>query len=227
MAPQEHYFRKKTVIPLELGFVKAIMRQKEFEFYTSPPVFSWRRVDNGTICLANGLQISETDTSLLDMGCGYGVIGIVAAHLYPNLKVTMIDSSDRAVFLARKNVAYHNLRNQVNVLQGNLYEPVERKSGYAQRAVSNEPKALSPKPMAVVHEKFDVIVSNPPYSAGKEVVNQIIQHAPEHLNKGGSLQIVGRHTKGGRMYMGEMEKVFKTVEDGYKKSGFRVYVGRS
>ena len=197
---QEHYFKKRTEIPLQLGIVKCLIGGKEFEFYTSPPVFSWRRVDNGTLCLAKGMQIAGAK-SLLDMGCGYGIIGIVAAHFNPELEVAMIDSSERAVFLARKNVKKYELQDRVEVLQGNLYAPVG-------------------------NEKFDVIVSNPPYSAGKGVVNEIIEKAPAHLNPGGSLQIVGRHTKGGRMYKEEMLKVFKSVEETGRKSGFRVYIAR-
>ena len=197
----EHYFKEKTEIPLQLGIVNAVIRKKEFEFYTSPPVFSWRRVDKGALCLANGMQIEGTKTSL-DIGCGYGVIGIVAAHFYPQLEITMIDSSERAVLLAKKNVANYNLQSQVKVLRGELYVPVES-------------------------EKFDAIVSNPPYSAGKEIVNQIINGAPAHLNLRGSLQIVGRHTKGGRMYKEEMLKVFKTVEETGRKSGFRVYIAKN
>ena len=224
----EHYFKEKTEVPLQLGIVTAVIRKKQFDFYTSPPVFSWRRVDNGTICLANGMQISETDKTLLDLGCGYGVLGIVAAETFSALKVTMIDSSERAAFLARKNAIFYNLRDRVKVLDGDLYGPVEKLSAFSLQpsAVSTEGRWPKAKGQAVF-EKFYIILSNPPYSAGKEIVNQIISHAPEHLNPGGSLQIVGRHNKGGRMYMGEMEKVFKNVTDDYKKSGFRVYVGRN
>ena len=216
---EEHYFKEQTEIPLQLGVVSALIRKKPFDFYTSPPVFSWRRVDKGTLCLANGMQISETDKTLLDLGCGYGVLGIAAAEFFPSLNVVMIDSSERAVFLARKNVFFHNLRDRVKVLPGDLYEPVEVINGGAEvrgsgGAITNNCK------------KFDVIVSNPPYSAGKKIVEQIIEHAPEHLNSGGSLQIVGRHNKGGRMYSEKMGEVFKTVTADYKKSGFRVYIGR-
>jgi len=93
------------------------------------------------------------------------------------------------------------LGKQIKVVQGSVYEPVQE-------------------------EKFDIIVSNPPYSAGKTIVNQIIHESVEHLNPGGTLQIVGRKEKGGRMYKEEMLKVFKEVEEVGKKGGFRVYIGR-
>ena len=90
---------------------------------------------------------------------------------------------------------------QITVRQGNVYDTVEE-------------------------EKFDVIVSNPPYSAGKSIVKRIIEESALYLNPGGSLQIVGRQSKGGRMYKEEMLKVFKTVDEVGKKGGFRVYIGR-
>ncbi|MFH1450933.1 MAG: methyltransferase, partial [archaeon] len=67
-------------------------------------------------------------------------------------------------------------------------------------------------------------VSNPPYSAGKTIVNQLIEGAKEHLNKNGNLQIVGRKSKGGDMYKQKMIEVFGNCEDFGINSGFRVYM---
>lgn len=201
----EHYFKEETGIPVKLGIVKAWIKNTEFSFYTSPPVFSWRKVDKGTMVLAENMVIPETASSLLDLGCGYGVIGIVAAFFNPNLKIVMIDSSKRAIFLAKKNVEKYNLKEQVEIIQGNLYEPLKTETEEVR--------------------KFDVIVSNPPYSAGKEIVAGIISKAPLYLKKNGLLEIVGRHSKGGKMYKEEMLKVFSSVEELGKSGGFRVYVG--
>jgi 16S rRNA G1207 methylase RsmC len=202
MEESEHYYHAKTGIPIRLGKVTAFIRGHEFEFYTSPPVFSWRKVDRGTITLAENLVVPEGAKTLLDVGSGYGVIGITAAYFNPHLKVTMVDVSKRATMLAKKNVAAYMLSLQCEVLRGSVYEP----AGY---------------------HKFDIIASNPPYSAGKEVVNEIIHGAPAHLNHGGLLQIVGRHQKGGKMYRSEMEEVFEDIEEYGRSGGFRVYVGRN
>ena len=178
-ANTEHYFKEKTEIPLSLGLLSCYIKNTLFDFYTSPPVFSWREFDKGTIVLAEGMKISKTDKTLLDLGCGYGLLGIVAAHFNPILHITLIDKSNRAVLLALKNVKKHNLKGRAEVLQGNLYEPL------------SEPRSSG----APAPRTFDVIVCNPPYSAGKEIVNKIIEQAPEYLNKNGSLQIVGRKSK--------------------------------
>ena len=206
----EHYFTETTEIPLQLGLVSATMRKQNFEFYSSPPVFSWRQIDKGTIALANGMQLADC-SKMLDLGCGYGVIGIVAAVSFPDLKVTMSDASERAVYLAEKNIEKYELQSRAEAVKGHLYEPFE---------ISGEEQH------GVLMKKFDAIVSNPPYSAGKEVVQAIIERAPSHLNSGGSLQIVGRHSKGGRMYREIMQGVFKEVEDTNRSGGFRVYIGR-
>ena len=85
MTVEEHYYKEETKVPLQLGLVKVWIKNEEFEFYTSPPVFSWRKVDKGTITLAENLEVPENATKLLDLGCGYGVIGITAAYFNPNL----------------------------------------------------------------------------------------------------------------------------------------------
>ena len=206
----EHYFTEKTEVSLHLGLVSAMIRKQMFEFYSSPPLFSWRQIDKGTIVLANGMQLADCG-KMLDLGCGYGVIGIAAAVCFPDLKVTMTDATERAVYLTEMNVKKYELTNRVEVKKGYLYGPVEV-SGAEQHGV--------------LMKKFDAIISNPPYSAGKEVVKTIIERAPSHLNSGGTLQIVGRHTKGGRMYKEIMQSVFKEVEETGKSGGFRVYIGR-
>jgi len=202
----EHYYKEETEIELQLGLVSAWIREKEFEFYTSPPVFSWRKIDKGTLVLAENMKFAGSN-SLLDLGCGYGVLGIVAAFFNPTLKVAMIEKSKRAAHLASLNVEKYVLKTRVEVINGNLYEPLKPKT----------PEEKAPA--------FDVIVSNPPYSAGKEVVNSIIEQAPKFLNKNGSLQIVGRKQKGGEMYAEKMSEVFGNCEEFGIKSGFRVYMG--
>ncbi|MFH1424057.1 MAG: methyltransferase [archaeon] len=207
--PKEHYFKTETEIPMEIHTIEAIIRGDELEFQTSPPVFSWRKVDKGTLTLAENMEIPDAAKDLLDLGCGYGVIGIVAARNNPELKVTMIDKSKRAVQLTRKNLRLHNLKN-AEVMHGDLYSPLK----WIDEAGKEHIK------------KFDVIVSNPPYSAGKSVVVEIIKKAPEHLKEGGSLQIVGRHNKGGKMYKEEMLQVFSTLEETGRSAGYRVYIGK-
>ena len=100
---------------------------------------------------------------MLDMGCGIGIIGIALKKECPKCKVTMTDINTRAARLARMNRGLNSV--DVEILQGNLYEPVKNK-------------------------RFDVIVVNPPYVAGRDICYKIITGAKEHLTEGGSLQLV-------------------------------------
>jgi 16S rRNA (guanine1207-N2)-methyltransferase len=119
--------------------VRCRLRGIEYEFLTSSGVFSRKRIDLGTRLLVESMLLPD-EGELLDVGCGYGVVGIVAASLRPRLSVFMTDVNERAVYLAERNVERCGLVN-VTVRGGDLYGPVE--GGL-----------------------FDVIVSNPPFSAG-------------------------------------------------------------
>lgn len=137
---------------------------------------------------------------MLDLGCGYGPVGIVAATFEPNLRVFMIDVNKRAVWLAKQNTTRNKVDN-VEVRGGFLYEPIEGM-------------------------KFDTIVSNPPVSAGMQTVSQIVTGAPEHLTNKGSLQLVARTNTGGKSIQRMLDEVFGNVETLAKKSGYRVFLSK-
>ncbi len=127
----------------------------------------------------------------LDVGCGYGVLGITLAKLNPKLEVYMVDVNPSAVEAAKRNAELNGVK--VTVLQGNLYEPVD----------------------ALGIKDFATIVSNPPLAAGKEVVEKIIVGASERLRKGGKLQIV--MAQGGEWAEKLMKEFFQEVERKRKK----------
>ena len=133
---------------------------------------------------------------MLDLGCGYGVLGIVAALLAPNGRVVMTDLNERAVELARRNV-HANAVPHVDVRLGAFYEPV-------------------------AGERFDAIVTNPPIRAGKDVVFRIVDEAPVHLRPGGSLWMVARTKQGARSIEARITSVFGGTETIARGSGFRV-----
>lgn len=192
----EHYFAKSPTTPLLAGLVKCRLKGRDFEFLTSSGVFSPRGIDNGTRLLIESMSLPEGG-SMLDLGCGYGPVGIVAAMLEPLLEVWMTDINERAVALARENARRNGVENVV-VVQGHLYEPVDGKA-------------------------FDAIVSNPPISAGmRKVVEPLISGAADHLMEKGSLQVVVQSNKGGRALSSLMEKAFGNVEVLSRGSGYRV-----
>ncbi len=99
------------------------LRGMGYEFLTSSGVFSRKRIDLGTRLLVESMVLPD-EGGLLDVGCGYGVVGIVAASLRPRLSVVMTDVNERAVYLAERNVERCGLGN-ITVRGGDLYGPVE------------------------------------------------------------------------------------------------------
>ena len=196
---QQHYYSEKPTSELKLKKIKAILREKEFEFYTGSGVFSPKRVDPATILLINKSVVKEED-KVLDLCAGYGPVGIAIKKIFPKADVYLTDVNKRAIHLAKKNARLNKVK--VTVKSGDLYVPYK-------------------------DEKFDVILVNPPMAAGRKICLKIIEDAKKHLKKDGTLQLVARHQKGGKQLEKKMQEVFGDTEVLSKKSGFRVYLSKN
>ena len=192
----EHYYTKRPTSPQKLGLLRCRLCGHDFEFLTASGVFSHKRIDSGTRLLIESMTLPDTGAAL-DLGCGYGPIGIAAAKLKPRLQVWMTDVNQRAVALAEENARRNGVEN-VRILVGSLYEPVEGLS-------------------------FDVILTNPPISAGiKKVVEPLIEGSVRHLKPGGSFQVVVRTTKGGKSLTSLLEEYYGGFEVVARRGGYRV-----
>ncbi len=178
--------------------ISDFIRGVTVEFETAPGIFSYDRVDRGTKLL---LEVAEIPSEgiVLDLGCGYGVIGITLAKINPRLKVYMVDINREAVKLARRNAKRNRVDDRVVVLLGDLYEPVK-------------------------DMKFNAIYSNPPLAAGMDTVRRIITEAPQHLESKGTLQLVVR--KGVEAVKKCMKETFGNVEVLASKWGYKVLMSR-
>ncbi|HUK85317.1 MAG TPA: methyltransferase [Candidatus Acidoferrum sp.] len=181
------------------GLVRTSLCGRSFEFLTASSVFSKRRVDVGSRLLIESMILPQTGC-ILDIGCGYGAVGIAAATLNSKLRVIMTDVNVRAVRLAKKNVVLNKVRN-AEVLYGHLYEPVE----------------------GLV---FDCVLSNPPVSAGMETVKAIISQAPKVLVDKGTFQLVIRSKIGVKALPALFNEVFGNCQVLDRESGFRVLLGQ-
>jgi 16S rRNA (guanine1207-N2)-methyltransferase len=179
--------------------IRTCLRGRPLEFTTAPSVFSVRRVDLGTRVLIENMVLPE-EGCVLDLGCGYGAVGITAAKLNPKLRIVLSDINRRAVLLARQN-AEKNHAGNVEVRHGNLYEPVSDLC-------------------------FNAVLSNPPVSAGMETVQAIIQGAPAVLAQGGTLQMVVRSKIGKKTLPDTFTVAFGNVEVLAIESGYRVLMGK-
>ena len=193
----EHYYSEEQKSALKIKKINQRIRNINFEFYTSSGVFSKDKVDIGTLALAENMLIGKK-FKVLDIGCGIGILGIAAAKLF-DASVVMSDINKRAVMLAKKNIELNNVK--AEICQGNLYENINQND-------------------------FDVVISNPPQTAGKELCFQLIEESKNYLKQNGNLQIVARHNKGGKTLSKKMEKVFGNVKIIAKKSGYWVYLSR-
>jgi len=195
---EEHYFTKKPTSPLRERKIKAILRNTEFEFTTAGGVFSPRKVDLGSQLLANKAIVGK-GWKVLDLGCGYGVVGIGIKKVV-DIELYMTDINRRAVKLAQKNAKDNGIK--AKIMHGDKFE-------------------------AVKDEKFDTILFNPPQTAGKKLCLEMIEESKSYLKAKGILQVVARHQKGGKEFERAMEDIFGNVETVAKKSGYRIYASKN
>ena len=170
---------------------------RTLEFGTVSGVFGKSRLDRGSQVLIEHVDLSGA-RSLLDLGCGIGVIGISLATRFPDLEVSFADVNERAVRTARENAGRNGVRGSFIVSDG----------------------------LSGIRGSFDAIALNPPQSAGKDVCERLIADARAHLNPRGRLFVVARHNKGGRSLSAFMEERYGNLDTIAKKSGYRVYVSQ-
>ncbi|MCW4029777.1 MAG: methyltransferase [Candidatus Bathyarchaeota archaeon] len=196
--PTEHYFTSAPKCNDQFGIIKANLLGKNFQFLTSSSVFSKRKIDNGTQILIEAMVLPKTG-NVLDIGCGYGAVGIVAAATNPQLHVVLTDVNIRAVRLAKQNLSANRISN-AEVKYGYLYEPVEG-------------------------TLFNCVLSNPPVSAGMDTVKAIISQAPKVLATNGTFQMVIRSKIGAKALPALFEKTFGNCTILSRESGYRVIMG--
>ncbi len=192
----EHYYSRQPATASDRKSIEVELRGRRYTFESDAGVFSKREIDYGSKLLIESMSIPET-ASILDVGCGYGPIGLVAASLAVHGSATLLDVNERSVRLAADNAARNGIRN-VRVLQSDRYE-------------------------ALGTERFDVVLTNPPIRAGKDVVFDIFEGAFARLNPGGSLWIVIQKKQGAPSAWKKLEELFGEVREVTKNKGYRIY----
>lgn len=192
----DHYFATDPKVEHDLRRIEQEIRGVSLRLWTDAGVFSKGKVDRGTRILLEALPLPERGP-ILDLGCGYGPIGITLAKLLPGETVYMSDPNRRAVELARKNAAENGVVN-VEICEGEGYSP------------------FSPG------LRFQAIVTNPPLRAGKKVVYALVSEAPERLVPGGTFSCVAQTKQGAKSLRAHMQEVFGNVHELSKEGGYRV-----
>lgn len=199
MTRLEHYFTNNSNLKSEIKEINYVYKNNEFKFLSDNGVFSKNKIDYGSKTLIEsffGFTTKEIK-SVLDVGCGYGFIGIVASKIL-NCHVDMIDVNKRALHLAKKNIEL----NKVDALPilSNIYENVDK--------------------------KYDCIITNPPIRAGKEVVLNILENAKEYLTNDGELWFVIRKDQGAKSIVKILEKSY-FCETICKNKGFYIFKAKN
>ena len=190
----DHYYTRvpqSESKPVDCAFT---YRGLDLTFRTDAGVFSKGEVDTGTRLLLEALP-EEMHGDVLDLGCGWGVIGISIARKWPGTQVTMADVNTRALDLSRKNAE----RNRAEVIC----------------AESDGMEALADR-------NFDAVVTNPPIRAGKQVIYKMFADAAQRLKPGGALYLVIRKQQGAESCIRYLETIYAKVEKLDKSGGFWV-----
>ena len=190
----DHYYTRDPQSESRPAECEYVYRGVDLRFRTDAGVFSRGEVDTGTRLLLEALP-AEMSGEILDLGCGWGVIGVSIARKWPACRVTMADVNLRALDLSRENAK----RNRAEV------ECVES-DGMA----------------AFAGRLFDAVVTNPPIRAGKQVIYRMFADASKSLKPGGALYLVIRKQQGAESCMKYLKTLFGEVEKLDRSGGFWV-----
>lgn len=196
----QHYYSKNPQTKSNPREWTDVLRGEKFRFHTDTGVFSKSEVDFGSRLLIETFKEAEIDGPILDVGCGYGPIGMAVAKAFPHKQVHMVDVNTRAIELAKTNVEKNDISN------AQIYES----------------DGLS----AVETTGFSAILTNPPIRAGKETIFRFYEEAAEKLADGGSLWVVIQKKQGASSTKVKLEELFGEVKVADKKKGYFIFEAR-
>ena len=188
----EHYYTAEPGSAHDERELRVTALGNELRFTTDAGVFSRDGLDRGTEVLLEALP--PLTGRVLDLGCGWGAVGVALGKRWPELEIVMTDINTRAVDLARRNLAENGVR--ATVLQGDGFDPVEG--------------------------LFDAIVTNPPIRAGKAVIYGLFERARSFLKPGGALYLVIRKQQGAPSALKFLKERYGEAEVIDRGSGFHV-----
>lgn len=197
MSPTEHYYTKNPKSKKTYYSISEKVLGKQLELVTCSGIYSPHKIDEGSIIHLESAKINNSD-KILDLGCGYGTIGILVKKLYPDAEVWMADINERAVECAKENVEKNKV--DAEVFQSDGFEKI--------------------------NTSFDIILFNPPVNAGLKVCYRLIAGSFDHLNINGTLQVVLRPREGGASIIKKMSSIFGNAEKIGEKGIYSVYLSK-
>ena len=201
---KNHYYSRLPDVNVKIYTISESLRRHLFIFKTITGVFSFKKIDLGTKVFIEHMIIPEGSTNLLDLGCGYGPIGIVLAYNSPQSTVYLVDINKRAIWCTKENIKI-NLSNRIGktkTFSGNYFEPIKN-----------------------TKLKFDGIYINPPLRQGRKSFLELISHIPSYLELNGVLQFVIKKKMGALFILNYLKDSFpdEKIEIICKRSGYWVF----
>lgn len=192
-----HYFQDDPRLVSNIKEISFEINGLKMQLFTDNGVFSKKHVDEGSIIFLKVLLPLDLGENILDLGCGYGALGLTLAVAKPQCKVTLADINPRAMALCQRNATRLNLSQRVTILQSDIFDNIEG--------------------------PYDSIVVNPPIRAGKSVTYRMYAEAKQYLIDGGSLYIVIRKAQGALSAARYIEEIFGNVTLLERDKGYYIY----
>jgi 16S rRNA G1207 methylase RsmC len=201
---KNHYYSKFPEANVKIHTISDSLRRHLYIFKTITGVFSFKKIDLGTKVLVENMIIPEDPTFLLDLGCGYGPIGIVLGYEAPKSSIYLLDINKRAIWCAKENIKINLPKERKNViaLSGNYFEPT-----------------------MIKNLKFDGIYMNPPLRQGRKQFLDLFSVIPRYLKEKGSFQFVIKKKMGAAYILKYFKETFpdEIIEILCKRSGYWVF----
>ena len=192
-----HYFQDDPNLASNIKTISFEVNGLTMNLLTDNGVFSKSKVDEGSLAFLKVILPLDLGDNILDLGCGYGTIGLTIAVAKKEARVTLADVNTRALTLCKKNAEALNVSQRVTILQSDIYTKIEG--------------------------KYDSIVINPPIRAGKIVTYRMYEEAKQYLIDGGSLLIVIRKAQGAESAAKYIESIFGNVKLLDRHKGYHIY----
>ena len=190
-----HYFTNDENLVSKTRELNYKYSSFSFTFLSDNGVFSKKYIDYGSKLLLETYLENETESKkVLDIGCGYGFLGIVIAKV-TNSIVDMTDVNKRAVHLTKRNIKSNKV--EANAYISDAYENVK--------------------------DKYDIVITNPPIRVGKTKLLEILENAFDHMNDSGKLYFVIRKDQGALSIKKILEEKYK-VDMLSRSKGYFIYI---